>query len=88
MYSASAGGVSATPEEGFGTPATDFPYLRAAPYTTRQFRTFEVAIEGGPTKVPDIVLQPRTPDISETAPDPTAEKEFAPDDMSTPVQGN
>jgi hypothetical protein len=27
---------------------------------------FEVTIEGGPTKVPDITLAPRTPDINET----------------------
>ncbi|HEX7277140.1 MAG TPA: SpoIID/LytB domain-containing protein, partial [Acidimicrobiales bacterium] len=32
VYSASGGGVTATPQEGFGTDGTDFPYLRAAPY--------------------------------------------------------
>ncbi|MGI9080391.1 MAG: SpoIID/LytB domain-containing protein [Acidimicrobiales bacterium] len=34
VYSASGGGVSATPEEGFGTGQADEPYLRAAPYPT------------------------------------------------------
>ncbi|MEO6120756.1 MAG: SpoIID/LytB domain-containing protein [Acidimicrobiales bacterium] len=32
VYSANGGGVSATPEEGFGTPGASYPYLRAAPY--------------------------------------------------------
>jgi hypothetical protein len=49
---------------------------------------FEVTIEGGPTKVPDITLAPRTPDINETAPDTTQEKEFDNDTTSTPVLGN
>ena len=49
---------------------------------------FEVTIEGGPTKVPDISLNPRTPDIDETAPDTTQEKEFDNDTTSTPVLGN
>ena len=49
---------------------------------------FEVTIEEGPTKVPDISLAPRTPDINETAPDPTQEKEFEHDTTSTPVLGN
>lgn len=35
VYSANAGGVSATPEEGFGRPGQDYPYLRTAPYPTR-----------------------------------------------------
>jgi hypothetical protein len=49
---------------------------------------FEVTIEGGPTKVPDITLAPRTPDINETAPDATQEKEYDNDATSTPVLGN
>lgn len=49
---------------------------------------FEVAIEGGPTKVPDISLNPRTPDIEDTAPDMTEEKEHDADTTSTPVMGN
>ena len=49
---------------------------------------FEVTIEGGPTKVPDITLAPRTPDIDDTAPDQTQEKEFDNDTTSTPVLGN
>jgi stage II sporulation protein D len=32
VYSANGGGVSATPEEGFGRSEPDHPYLRAAPY--------------------------------------------------------
>lgn len=50
--------------------------------------TFEVLLKKGPTQVPDIVLAPRTPDIDDTAPDPTAEKDFEADTTSTPVQGN
>jgi hypothetical protein len=49
--------------------------------------TVEVKVEGGPTKVADIVLKPQTPDIGDTAPDPTQENEVAPDNMSTPVTG-
>jgi stage II sporulation protein D len=35
VYSANGGGVSATPEEGFGRPGQDYPYLRTAPYPTK-----------------------------------------------------
>jgi stage II sporulation protein D len=35
VYSASGGGVSATPEEGWGTPDGEYPYLRSAPYPTQ-----------------------------------------------------
>ncbi|MHB8466889.1 MAG: SpoIID/LytB domain-containing protein [Acidimicrobiales bacterium] len=34
VYSANGGGVSATPEEGFGAASDSRPYLRAAPYRT------------------------------------------------------
>jgi len=34
VFSANAGGYTATPEEGFGTPDDGYPYLRAAPYPT------------------------------------------------------
>jgi len=34
VYSASGGGVSASPEEGFGDSGTAYPYLRVAPYPT------------------------------------------------------
>lgn len=44
VYSASGGGVSATPEEGFGTPDASYPYLRATPYATRDFDHWEVRI--------------------------------------------
>ncbi|HEX2273215.1 MAG TPA: SpoIID/LytB domain-containing protein, partial [Acidimicrobiales bacterium] len=35
VYSANAGGMSATPEEGFGPGSPSPPYLRAGPYTTQ-----------------------------------------------------
>lgn len=35
VYSANGGGHSATNEEGFGTAGNSYPYLRAAPYMTR-----------------------------------------------------
>lgn len=35
VYSANAGGHSATREEGFGTTGGEYPYLRAAPYETK-----------------------------------------------------
>jgi len=34
VFSANAGGFTATPQEGFGPDAGDYPYLRAAPYPT------------------------------------------------------
>lgn len=34
FYSANAGGISATPEEGFGPGGSDLPYLRSVPYQT------------------------------------------------------
>ena len=34
VYSANAGGFSATPPEGFGPGSPNYPYLKAAPYTT------------------------------------------------------
>jgi SpoIID/LytB domain protein len=34
VFSANAGAYSATPQEGFGPAAGDYPYLRAAPYRT------------------------------------------------------
>ncbi|MGH9156066.1 MAG: SpoIID/LytB domain-containing protein, partial [Acidimicrobiales bacterium] len=44
VYSANGGGVSATPEEGFGTPGTSYPYLRAAPYPTGDPSTWTVRV--------------------------------------------
>jgi SpoIID/LytB domain protein len=35
VYSASGGGISATPQEGWGTPDGEYPYLRSAPYPTQ-----------------------------------------------------
>jgi SpoIID/LytB domain protein len=47
VYSANAGGVSATPEEGFGTPNGRYPYLRAAPYPTADPRPWTVRVALG-----------------------------------------
>jgi SpoIID/LytB domain protein len=46
VYSANAGGYSATREEGFGTPPTDndYPYLRAAPYPSRDQAPWQVTV--------------------------------------------
>jgi stage II sporulation protein D len=44
VYSANGAGVSATPEEGFGTPNANYPYLRAAPYETHSPDPWEVRI--------------------------------------------
>ena len=49
--------------------------------------TVEANVQGGPNRLDDLVMAPRTPDISETAPDPTAEPERAPDETSNPIQG-
>ena len=45
------------------------------------------AVEGGPTRVEDLVMQPRTPDIGEAAPEVTEDPERAPDEASTPKSG-
>lgn len=44
VYSANGGGISATPEEGFGTPNDRYPYLRAAPYPTADPRRWTVRV--------------------------------------------
>ncbi len=44
VYSASGGGVSATPEEGFGSPDGDYPYLRSAPYPTQDPMPWNVTL--------------------------------------------
>jgi hypothetical protein len=48
---------------------------------------FEVKAEGGPLKVADLILQPRTPDIGEAAPDVLEDQERAPDEGSVPKNG-
>ncbi len=48
---------------------------------------FEVNVEGGPTRVNDLVMKPRTPDIDETAPDIMREDDRKMEDSSTPIQG-
>lgn len=49
--------------------------------------TVEVKVEGGKTRIADLVLEPRTPDITETAPEQTQEKEMEPDEGSVPKTG-
>jgi SpoIID/LytB domain protein len=44
VYSANGAGVSATPNEGFGTPDGSYPYLRAAPYETKSPMPWEARI--------------------------------------------
>jgi SpoIID/LytB domain protein len=44
VYSANAGGFSATPAEGFGTGSSNYPYLKAAPYTTKDPQPWTVKI--------------------------------------------
>lgn len=48
---------------------------------------FEVTVEGGTTRVADLILKPRTPDIGDTAPEALEEKEIAPDESSIPKTG-
>ena len=48
---------------------------------------FKVVVEGGPNRIADLALQPRTPDIGETAPEVSEERETAPDEGSTPKAG-
>lgn len=44
VYSANGGGSSATTEEGFGTPSAGYPYLRPAPYPTKDIFAWTVKI--------------------------------------------
>ena len=44
VYSASGGGISATPEEGFATAGAGMPYLPAVPYPTADPQPWEVRI--------------------------------------------
>jgi SpoIID/LytB domain protein len=44
VFSANAGGVTATPEEGFGTSNASHPYLVAAPYESKSDVRYEVRI--------------------------------------------
>jgi stage II sporulation protein D len=44
VYSASGGGVSATPEEGFGTSGRGLSYLSAVPYPTRDPQSWTLRI--------------------------------------------
>jgi len=44
VYSANGAGVSASPEEGFGTPDASYPYLRAAAYETHSPQLWQVRV--------------------------------------------
>ena len=44
VYSANGGGVSAPREEGFGTTGAGYPYLRSAPYVTKDPKPWRVEI--------------------------------------------
>lgn len=44
VYSASGGGISSTPEEGFGTSSAGLPYLTSTPYPTADPQAWEVRI--------------------------------------------
>jgi SpoIID/LytB domain protein len=44
VYSANAGGRSASTEEGFGMPGASYPYLRASPYPTDNMDPWKVTI--------------------------------------------
>ena len=44
VYSANGAGVSASPEEGFGTPDANYPYLRVATYETHSPDPWQVRI--------------------------------------------
>ncbi|MEA3018866.1 MAG: stage sporulation protein, partial [Actinomycetota bacterium] len=47
VFSANAAGISATPQEGFGTSDASHPYLVAAPYVTHSDMTWQVRIALG-----------------------------------------
>ena len=49
--------------------------------------SFDVKAEGGAVKVPDVILQPRTPDIGEAAPDVSEEVKRGAGDVSIPING-
>lgn len=44
VYSANGAGMSASPQEGFGTPDSAYPYLRATPYETKSPDPWQVRI--------------------------------------------
>lgn len=45
VYSANAGGVSATPEEGFGSDNRGYPYLVASPYASTDLAAWTVQVD-------------------------------------------
>ncbi len=48
---------------------------------------FQVKAEGGPVKVTDLMMKPRTPDIGEAAPEVLKEEERTQGDTSVPTIG-
>lgn len=50
---------------------------------------FEVSVEGGSTKLAeDLVMQPRTLDVGEAAPEETKEREVTSGETGVPIQGH
>ena len=47
----------------------------------------DVKVEGGPTQITDLIMQPRTLDVGEAAPEETEEREVSPGDTSVPKSG-
>lgn len=47
----------------------------------------DVKVEGGPTQITDLIMQPRTLDVGEAAPEETEEREVTPGDTSVPKVG-
>jgi SpoIID/LytB domain protein len=59
VYSANAGGHSATREEGFGTTGGEYPYLRAAPYETKNPMPWSVTLN-----LSDVAARLKRPDAT------------------------
>lgn len=70
VFSANAGGVTATPEEGFGSSSNaEYPYLRAAPYFTQDTDPFHLSVSladvaarmGYPGQITGVAITERGP---------------------------
>lgn len=48
----------------------------------------EVKVEGGPMQITELIMEPRTLDVGEAAPEELKDREVAPGDTSIPIQGN
>ena len=47
----------------------------------------QIKVQGGNNRVKDLILEERTAEFDDTAPDPGAEKKVRPDETSAPKQG-